>query len=316
METTTVNLNTFGWNPWTLSASVGAQGWNPPLSLAAAATPSGDLVRAILAAQSATLMVPSQVKIGPDPTLDDTAALSRWSLDVRFSLIVVESLTKLTFAFDASSSAGHLLYNHGGSARLVSSITRPTLAHLSTHAEGLASTRTAYAAAASQVDAMVAQDTQVDAFFLRSTGLTLDSAPATYLLARAISILANLACQRFKHAFAVPRPGELDPSIVPLLTVPGHASFPGGHATMAGAVEKLLTTIWSQRADPPRLAELAESIANNRVHAGLHYAIDSEAGLKLGRELVDTIAQSVGKPGELPMLQQLWNDATVELSRL
>lgn len=311
-----MNVNTFGWNPWTMSAALGAQGWNPPLSLAAAPTPSGDLVRAVLAAQSTTLMVPSKVTVKPDPALDDPQALDRWALDVQFSLIVVESLSRFTFIVDTTNSAGHLFYNHGGSSRLVSSITRPTQDWLRTQAEGIASTRTAYAAASSVVDAMVAQDTQIDSFFLRSTGLTLSSAPATYNLARAVSVLANLACQRFKHAFAVARPGELDPSIVPLLTVPGHASFPGGHATMAGAMESLLLAIWAGHADAAKLAQLAESIAENRVRAGLHYQIDSTAGLQLGRDLVRSFALSVGNPAELPMLHHLWDAAKTELSRV
>ena len=49
---------------------------------------------------------------------------------------------------------------------------------------------------------------------------------------------------RFKHALACWRPVEYNPQVQPMITTPGHGSFPSGHSTQTHAVayvlEKLL----------------------------------------------------------------------------
>ena len=45
---------------------------------------------------------------------------------------------------------------------------------------------------------------------------------------------------RFKHALACWRPVEYNAQVQPMITTPGHGSFPSGHATQAHAVAYVL----------------------------------------------------------------------------
>ena len=63
------------------------------------------------------------------------------------------------------------------------------------------------------------------------------------------------------------------------------------------------------------LKTLAEQIALNRVRAGLHYQLDSDAGHRLGEALgaylVGTLADDANKPERertLPMLGVVWQE--------
>jgi membrane-associated phospholipid phosphatase len=84
--------------------------------------------------------------------------------------------------------------------------------------------------------------------------------------------------------------------------VPGHASFPSGHATqaflMALFIEQALTV--TLKAYAPIVARelkvLAVRIARNREIAGLHYPTDSDAGRQLAQSLLNTLT-AAAPPG-------------------
>jgi hypothetical protein len=94
---------------------------------------------------------------------------------------------------------------------------------------------------------------------------------------------------RFKHALACWRPVEYNAQVQPIITTPGHGSFPSGHSTQAHAVayvlHKLLdldTTKTGHRRVIGQLRRQAARIATNRVVAGVHFPVDSMAGRMLG----------------------------------
>ena len=79
-------------------------------------------------------------------------------------------------------------------------------------------------------------------------------------------------------------------------TVPGHPSFPSGHATQAmlmalcvgEAVKNQVSNdvpVW-----PPLLQTLARRIARNREIAGLHFRSDTKAGFELARKTFDKLS--------------------------
>lgn len=91
-----------------------------------------------------------------------------------------------------------------------------------------------------------------------------------------------------------------------MVDVPGHFSWPSGHATQAFMVAELLTALLL-RADTQsgeswfemqqQLWRQAERIATNRVVAGLHFPIDNDAGCLLGIHAAHVIIDAAtGRP--------------------
>jgi hypothetical protein len=91
---------------------------------------------------------------------------------------------------------------------------------------------------------------------------------------------------RFKQAMGCYRPVEYNAQAQPMITTPGHGSFPMGHATQAYAVAHLLKQLLQLHPQFPtvidQLDRQAARIATNRVIAGMHFPVDSMAGRMLG----------------------------------
>ncbi len=84
-----------------------------------------------------------------------------------------------------------------------------------------------------------------------------------------------------------PRPTQLDATLTTVVPVPGHASYPSGHAGQSYAYALTLAKI-----DPARAAEykaLAVQIAHRREVAGVHYPSDSVAGRLLAEQVVEAM---------------------------
>jgi hypothetical protein len=122
--------------------------------------------------------------------------------------------------------------------------------------------------------------------------LTADPAlyPATNLLINIASIVAAFTVLYFKNGAGKylprPRPSQVCPALLPPVPVPGHPSYPSGHATEAHLVEFVLNEVFS-KSDPKKndLEALAARIARNREIAGLHYPSDSKAGKQLAKDI-------------------------------
>ena len=111
---------------------------------------------------------------------------------------------------------------------------------------------------------------------------------------------------RFKHELNCPRPSEYSPQVQPMIPVPGHGTYPMGHATQAYVVARLLHWIVAKsRAKDGALSgalaalmqqayQLAFRISMNRIVAGVHFAVDLWAGRRLGLAIADAIAALAG----------------------
>jgi hypothetical protein len=92
----------------------------------------------------------------------------------------------------------------------------------------------------------------------------------------------------FKHAFACYRPVDLSPQVQPIITTPGHSSYPMGHAAQAFATVVALAgllKIAKGNAAYDQLYLQARRITINRTVAGVHFPIDAAAGQVLGLTL-------------------------------
>ncbi|HEX5683700.1 MAG TPA: phosphatase PAP2 family protein [Ideonella sp.] len=118
-------------------------------------------------------------------------------------------------------------------------------------------------------------------------GISPETHPRTFeAIAGACSTLAPKLF-RMKHSLGVERPHRLEPGIVPMMTVPGHLSYPGGHAAKCFMAALILFVLAAPQSAKPFdllaiLGKIALTVSNNRVKAGLHYPMDTQAGRLLG----------------------------------
>ena len=126
------------------------------------------------------------------------------------------------------------------------------------------------------------------------------SHPSTLRLMNVASLIALHAAIYWKRYLRRVRPSEVLPALLPPISVPGHASFPSGHATQARLIARCVKSILPftdaqgtvqdvLAAVQPGLDALAFRIARNREIAGLHYPSDSEGGRILADNIFDNI---------------------------
>ncbi len=101
---------------------------------------------------------------------------------------------------------------------------------------------------------------------------------------------AIIGCWRAKYRYRVARPiqwmRQRDQAWLPALTdTPPHPSYPSGHATIGGAASTVLALFFPEARSS--LTEMAEAGARSRILGGIHWPIDSDAGLDLGRRAAE-----------------------------
>jgi hypothetical protein len=135
------------------------------------------------------------------------------------------------------------------------------------------------------------------------------SAPYTRDLVEVAGRVGQFQALYFKRLFNRPRASQYSPGLLPPIHVPGHASFPSGHATEAYLIARCLEqvmpaavslpagTVTAPPGTPPPLPgisplqQMAMRIARNREVMGLHFPSDSKAGLLLAQKSFDILMQ-------------------------
>lgn len=116
-----------------------------------------------------------------------------------------------------------------------------------------------------------------------------------YALIAAVLFDAFIASQDGKFTYWYLRPHQLDPGITPLFPVPNFPSYPSNHSTFSAARSEVLAYLFPTRADFIRA--VGKEAGDSRIWAGIHYQIDNEAGVQLGRSVASVFiarAQSDG----------------------
>jgi len=114
---------------------------------------------------------------------------------------------------------------------------------------------------------------------------------------------AFIACNDSKYAYWVPRPSQVDPQIRLAIGVPNHPSYPSNHSCTASAAGRVLDGLFPDEGG--RYLMLAQEVAVSRLYGGIHYRIDIDAGLDIGRK-VATKVLAQGLPADrvwLPLQQ-------------
>lgn len=108
-------------------------------------------------------------------------------------------------------------------------------------------------------------------------------------LARVLGILhaslndAFIITWYFKYMWDVARPNQYDRSLPAVLPTPRFPSYPSAHATVAGCAEVVLSYFF-----PEEIFEIIakmEISAQSRLFAGVHFKVDNDEGLGLGRQI-------------------------------
>lgn len=86
-----------------------------------------------------------------------------------------------------------------------------------------------------------------------------------------------------KYKTLVARPNQFDQQLATIVCTPRHPSYVSGHAAAAGAAAILLSYFFP--GESKRIIELAKEAALSRLYAGVHFPVDNEEGLKLGKQI-------------------------------
>ncbi len=109
---------------------------------------------------------------------------------------------------------------------------------------------------------------------------------------------------KYKEKFDRVRPSFLDKDIVPSVGVPGHPSYPSGHASQTFLVAKMASEL-----DPKNKEAYIQSafrIGKNREIAGVHYESDSIAGRLLAEEYLKLLFEDERFLSALELAKQEW----------
>ncbi len=119
-------------------------------------------------------------------------------------------------------------------------------------------------------------------------------------------VVGRTVVMHFKNKYSRPRPAQLEPKIRPIITAPGHPSYPSGHSTQMHLVALALSEITASstvKSTPDQLLGIAGRVAENREWGGVHYASDSAAGERLARNMYPLFRKSCGSDFDAAVLE-------------
>ena len=94
-------------------------------------------------------------------------------------------------------------------------------------------------------------------------------------------------CADSKYVYWVPRPTQVDPEIRLAIGLPNHPSYPSNHSCSSSAAARVLDAKFPDQGG--RYLALAQEVAMSRIYGGIHYSIDTEAGLEIGRKVATKV---------------------------
>ena len=104
---------------------------------------------------------------------------------------------------------------------------------------------------------------------------------------------AAIVCWEAKTFYCYPRPSQLDKDVHPRLPLPNFPSYPSGHSTFSGAAATVLSHFFPQ--DAKKLTLMAEEASMSRVYSALHFKMDCDAGMGIGKKVGNLAIESLGK---------------------
>lgn len=125
--------------------------------------------------------------------------------------------------------------------------------------------------------------------FLYLNRLVLEERLDSPAAARAYALLGAgmydvwIASQDGKFTYWYPRPAQVDPTLVTLFAAPNFPSYPSNHSSFSSLGAEIIAYLFPQVANPVRAK--AKEAGDSRIWAGIHFEMDNQAGLTLGRDV-------------------------------
>ena len=120
-----------------------------------------------------------------------------------------------------------------------------------------------------------------------------DDAPA---VARIYAVLntayhdAAISIFDAKYTYWGIRPFQYDSTYKSLIPTPPFPGYPSGHATGASTSSTVLAYFFP--ADAKQFHQLAQDCADSRFYAGIHFRVDNETGLRMGKEIGNYVVET------------------------
>jgi len=92
-----------------------------------------------------------------------------------------------------------------------------------------------------------------------------------------------------KYHWNVARPNQYEKNLPIVLSTPRFPSYPSAHATIAGCSERLLSYFFPR--ESLNIKKLMEESAQSRLYAGVHFKVDNDEGLRLGRQIGEIVVK-------------------------
>jgi membrane-associated phospholipid phosphatase len=240
------------------------------------------------------------------PMIDSADNLDRWEAWVRAYTVLGDLLTGI--GFRKTANGYRVVDRTVANATTIAEVQRPSAA---TFAKQLPLVLSWADLRYERANEILAQIDPQYAFWSSILFIRPDRARHTMELINVTLQFCVYVEMRFKHALGVWRPVELNPQVQPMISTPGHGSFPMGHATQAYAVAHVLaslvglepryTAAGATSAHCPELFEQlqrqAARISTHRVIAGVHFPVDTMAGRMLGVALGEYLVARSGAAG-------------------
>lgn len=74
-----------------------------------------------------------------------------------------------------------------------------------------------------------------------------------------------------------------DHTLTTIMPTPNHPSYPAGHSTISSGSETILSFFFPEK--QAFWAKLSTEAGSSRIWSGIHFTIDNEEGVKLGRKI-------------------------------
>ncbi len=107
--------------------------------------------------------------------------------------------------------------------------------------------------------------------------------------ARAYALLGTaiydawIASQDGKFTYWYLRPAQLDTTLVPLFPAPNFPAYPSNHSTISSVAAEIFAYLFPRDADAARAR--AKEAGDSRIWAGIHFEMDNQSGIVLGRNV-------------------------------
>lgn len=92
-----------------------------------------------------------------------------------------------------------------------------------------------------------------------------------------------VVCWYLKYLWDVARPNQYGRNIRKIMDTPRFPAYPSAHACLAGAAQEIMTYYFPQ--EQARIKATADASAQSRLYAGVHFKVDNDEGLRLGRQI-------------------------------